>query len=1022
MTDGRLVARLLGSFELNLDGRPIAPSSFERASGLRLLKLLLATPGHWVRREEAAELLWPEADPDRSAANLRKAIHFARRAIAAVEPRAEGLIESEGDALRLDPAAVEVDADALASANEVIERATVADQASAALDTLVRLGGLDLLPSDPYDEWLVPIRERLRQASIEALIRGAGLARASSDRVRGFALVERALALEPADERAHRIAIELHLDAGELHAARRRLMACRHAVAQAYGVEPDPALEQVIAAYAANRAAAATAAVEAPIVGRRLELAEAERVFDLVASGRSSGVVLSGAAGMGKSRILRELAGSARASGATVLELHGLEGAAQAPFTSFADSVVRALGGGILDDMLDPGRSALLTIAPSASATKPTIEFASEAAVVRALLEALDGTPGTGPIALVVDDAQWLDEGTLGILRVALANHGTDVGRPVLALLAIRTDASVAGTVAALLDAVESAEGAVISVGALGPREVRILIERELDGGRLDDVLATQIEAQAAGAPLFALEVLRSAREAGLLEVRDGAWALRAGTRSLPVPSGVKRLVERRVSRLDPAARTVLATAAELGDVVTFEDLVATETGSDAVLDAVEAAIGLGIISALDTRYAFAHPLYRAALRASLPPRARADIHRRVMTVISGGLDPFDDDAVRRAGAGTIDLAAVASHAFDAVELGRSDLGPTAVAFGIAAGERQANLFDRPGAVATLQRALRLWHRLPTADRALLPASEGNVQLGQALRRMGDDAAAVDAFRTAVATARDDRELAGAYVALAWLPYEHGRYPESISVAREGIERLADPIARATLETTLGWVVCRHWSWAEGLPILRRAVDALEAGGSSPALVRALDRLGVAAASEDPHGAVAIFERARWMAIELAQTVEQATIEMHLGAQLGELGRFEEALAALDRGRVLCSISGEEYIATVIEWNAAQVAQQMGRLEEAIEHRRRELAIFREIGPNPRHEALAHAHIAHLARQLGLQSIEDAEAALARASARTGNDRGLEAHVDWALLTDDWFAEAPQPGNATGTP
>jgi hypothetical protein len=142
---------------------------------------------------------------------------------------------------------------------------------------------------------------------------------------------------------------------------------------------------------------------------------------------------------------------------------------------------------------------------------------------------------------------------------------------------------------------------------------------------------------------------------------------------------------------------------------------------------------------------------------------------------------------------------------------------------------------------------------------------------------------------------------------------------------------------------------------------------------------------------------------------------------MHLGGQLGELGRFEEALAALERGRALCAVTGEQYIGSVIEWNAAQVAQQMGRLEEAVDHRRRELAIFAEIGPNPRHQALAHAHIAHLSRLLADPETAAAEAGLARASARSGGDPDLVAHVEWALVTDDWFAEPPKDGNTAGT-
>src|SRR5258706_5217546 len=94
-------ARLLGAFELAIDGSPVERAAFERPSGMRLLKLLLALPAHRVRREEAAELLWPETDPERSGANLRKAIHFARRALGESGDGAAPLLGADGDWLRL---------------------------------------------------------------------------------------------------------------------------------------------------------------------------------------------------------------------------------------------------------------------------------------------------------------------------------------------------------------------------------------------------------------------------------------------------------------------------------------------------------------------------------------------------------------------------------------------------------------------------------------------------------------------------------------------------------------------------------------------------------------------------------------------------------------------------------------------------------------------------------------------------------------------------------------------------------
>lgn len=148
-----LRGRLLGRFELFVEGRAVDRSAFERPSGARLLKLLLATPGHRVRREVAAELLWPEMEPDRSAANLRKAIHFARRALDDEASERDSVIRGDAEWLRLDESAgLELDLDVLREALDGGRGSGASPEAGdwAALETIADLGGAELLPEDPY--------------------------------------------------------------------------------------------------------------------------------------------------------------------------------------------------------------------------------------------------------------------------------------------------------------------------------------------------------------------------------------------------------------------------------------------------------------------------------------------------------------------------------------------------------------------------------------------------------------------------------------------------------------------------------------------------------------------------------------------------------------------------------------------------------------------------------------------------------------------------------------------------------
>lgn len=1005
MTGPTVRARLLGAFDVAVDGIAVERPAFERPSGQRLLKLLLALPAHRIRREEAAELLWPEADPERSGANLRKAIHFARRALESVSGAGAGLLNADGEWLRISPdVALEIDLDQLGIALDTLERAdgSVDDhELRSALQALGRLGGEELLPEDPYEEWLVAQRERLRQRTQAGLVAGARLARRLGDRTLAFELIERALIADPADEQAHLLAIDLHLDADHLHGARRQLRAAEMAVAEAFGVAPSPELSGRIEAAAGRRAASPSVTdVEQPIIGRRLELEAVEVALDRVAAGAAAAVLVHGPAGIGKSRILRDLVQSTRASGWRVVATRGIEAAPDTAFSELGRAFVGACGGHLPEDLAEPARSALLTIAPEL-AERPGVTFASDAALVGALVGVVLRLAADGPTVIAIDDVQWLDELSLQLLdRVAVSVRE----RPVLLLLTRRDEPGMlTGALGTLIDDIRLEGGLDIALGPLGPREVRVLVERDLAGGRLDDDLAAAIESLSGGAPLFALELVRGAREIGAIELHEGRWRLQAGA-SLAIPESVARLVEGRIARLPSSARTILGTAAELGDDVAFDELVAA-TGADPgdVLDALDAAIDAGVLMDAGGRYRFGHPLFRAGIRRGVASRARAELHQRIAVALARGVDPADRVAIEGAGGG-IDVVAVAANASSAAELGRADALPFAVGFGLAAGALQARLFDLPTAARTLERALATWFRLDPQTRARYPASEGRIALGWARHGAGDERAAAEAFRAAATIGRDDGERARAYLAAAWMPYQHGRFDRADEILREGLARVSEPVAVATLQSDRGWILDRLNCGAEALPILEKAVGVLEFAGTPDVLARTLDRYGVVASEQiRPEVGAPILERALQLAIEVGDTRLEATARMHFAGCIADLGQLERAGAELDRAIELTRFSGDRYIEAVCQWNAANVEDARGRFSEAIARRRRELEILAELGGNPQNEAMANVHIALLEGHLGNPAGAAEAAQLARDIAGHARIEGLIERVEKTL-------------------
>jgi DNA-binding SARP family transcriptional activator len=70
---------LFGGFRVSVEGRPVAPEAWAQRKPAALVKLLALAPGHRLRREQVMDALWPELDQRAAGANLRKALHSARR-------------------------------------------------------------------------------------------------------------------------------------------------------------------------------------------------------------------------------------------------------------------------------------------------------------------------------------------------------------------------------------------------------------------------------------------------------------------------------------------------------------------------------------------------------------------------------------------------------------------------------------------------------------------------------------------------------------------------------------------------------------------------------------------------------------------------------------------------------------------------------------------------------------------------------------------------------------------------------
>jgi DNA-binding SARP family transcriptional activator len=187
----RVRVELLGQFRVAVDGRLADPAAWRRTRSTALIKLLALSEGHRLHRERLMEALWPDRDPEAAGANLRKSVHFARRAL-----NAHDVIMLDGEVVALAPGAeLEVDSEVF----EAAARRALREEDGAACESAADLYSGDLLPDDRYTDWAEEPRQRLRQLYLQVL--------------RNARLWERLVAADPLDEAAQRSLMQAALDA-----------------------------------------------------------------------------------------------------------------------------------------------------------------------------------------------------------------------------------------------------------------------------------------------------------------------------------------------------------------------------------------------------------------------------------------------------------------------------------------------------------------------------------------------------------------------------------------------------------------------------------------------------------------------------------------------------------------------------------------------------------------------------------------------------------------------------------------
>ena len=426
------------------------------------------------------------------------------------------------------------------------------------------------------------------------------------------------------------------------------------------------------------------------LVGRDQERREIELAFSRARAGASAVLALVGEAGIGKTALLDWAA--EQAEGMQLLRARGVESEAEIPFASLLELIRPALAS--LDKIPVPQGVAL----EAALALRPG-QAQERFAVGAATLSLLAAYAEQGPIAILIDDAHWLDSSSAQALLFAVRRLVAD---PIAVLMAVREGEP------SLLD---GADLPTLSIGGLTTDEAATL----LDGLAPD--LVGRLHGATAGNPLALLELAPDVQDLALAP--DGAPVM--------VSTRISRSFLRRAGTLDDPARRalVLAATSDGGDLAVLERAAGT-LGID--LSALAVAENAGLLTIRAGTLEFRHPLARSALYADAPVAERRQSHRALAAALP------DRDVDRRAwhlAAAAVGTDESASAALE--QAGLRSQSRSAYATATAAFERAGRLADdsERRARLLLQAAQAGW-LAGLADHAVSLLSEARATTGDA--------------------------------------------------------------------------------------------------------------------------------------------------------------------------------------------------------------------------------------------------------------------------------------------------
>lgn len=730
------------------------------------------------------------------------------------------------------------------------------------------------------------------------------------------------------------------------------------------------------------------------LIGRDAQLVALTRLLDQARGGQGQVALISGEAGIGKSRLVAEVKQVAAGQGCSILQGNCFEPDRALPYAPLLD-LLRGFCAtehlGALVAAFQPYPFILVKLLPelatlvSAPSAAPPLDPEQEQ---RHLFQSLTRffTEHHSPLTIdhsqliILEDLHWCDNASLEFLLVFARQLAT---RPLLLLLTWRSDESTPALEQFLAQLDRTRLVHELSLSRLPPAGTELMIRTIFAQNQsVRQELVARIHDLTAGNPFFIEETLKSLVAVGDIFFTKGGWT-RKMLDNLRVPRTVQVAVAQRTAQVSPAARRLLTVAAVAGRRFDFALLQAI-TGEDeaALVELIKELLQAQLAVEESTeRFAFRHALTQQAIYNDLLRRERRPLHRTVAESIEA---LYADNLEAR-------LADLSFH------FHRAEVWPKTLAYARRAGEQARALHAPQAAVEHFTRAIEAAQNLSPA-----PAPEARLLLrvrGQAYEQVGEFEAARNDYEAAKVSAQSAHDPPAIWQALMdlgflWAQRDYDKAGDYFQEALAAARNMDDPTLLAHTLKRLGNWHMNLDQLDEAVQLLNQALQLFETLNDRRGLAETLDLLGIAHyASADalagshfygraidlfrqledlvgelnslcvyaPRHCVYINNAAVWPRVSLAERLRDGEAAIALARKLGArpaealaliwpgntlamTGAYEQALAQVQQGLALAEeIGHRHFIATAhmvlgaIYWDLLLLAEAQTHLAAALQ-------------------------------------------------------------------------------------